>query len=148
MWMLPQLHNGSLQTQGGFGKRLELQGRRRWRRGAPQVLSETGPGGAGVGEVSGDDPIALGAADHVANLPVELEQLGADQAEVLPGADQSNSARLAQSLVTEVDVEQSLDLALRAAAEQSVGPLDPEKHSFLVGKGCEKVDDFVKHALL
>lgn len=82
-----------------------------WRgRRAPEVLSETGPGNTGVGEVSCDDAVTLSAADHVPDLPVELQQLGADQAEVLAGADQGNGAGLAQGLVAEVDVEQSLDL--------------------------------------
>ena len=90
------------------------------------LLSEAGPGGAGVGEVGGDHAVALGAADHVADLSVELQQLAADEAEVLAGADQSDGARLAQRLVAEVDVEQRLDLALGAAAEHAVGPLPPE----------------------
>ncbi|TNN54714.1 hypothetical protein EYF80_035057 [Liparis tanakae] len=94
-------------------------------RGAPELLSEAGPGGAGVGEVGGDDPVALGAADHVADLPVELQQLGADEAEVLAGAHQGDGARLAQRLVAEVDVEQRVDLALRAAAEHAAGPQPP-----------------------
>lgn len=51
-------------------------------------------------------------ADHVADFPVELQQLGADQTEVLPGTDQGDCARLAQRLVTEVDVEQRLNLTL------------------------------------
>lgn len=89
--------------------------RQRWGRrgrGAPEFLSETGPGGAGVGEVGGDDPVTLSVADHVADLPVELQQLGADQAEVLAGAHQSDGARLTQCLMAEVDVQQCLDLAL------------------------------------
>ena len=89
--------------------------RHRWGRGgqgAPELLSETGPGGAGVGEVRCDDPVTLSVADHVADLPVELQQLGADQAEVLAGTYQGNGARLTQCLMTEVDVQQRLDLAL------------------------------------
>lgn len=89
--------------------------RHRWGRrgqGAPEFLSETGPGGAGVGEVSCDDPVTLSVADHVADLPVELQQLGADQAEVLAGPHQSDGAGLTQSLMAEVDVHQRLDLAL------------------------------------
>lgn len=106
-------------------RRRLLRGRGRRGRGAPELLSEAGPGGAGVGEVGRDDPVALGAADHVADLPVELQQLGADQAEVLAGADQGDGARLAQRLVAEVDVEQRVDLALRAAAEHAAGPQPP-----------------------
>lgn len=89
--------------------------RHRWGRrgqGAPELLSETGPGGAGVGEVMCDHPVTLSVADHVADLPVELQQLGADQAEVLAGPDQSDGAGLTQSLMAEVDVQQCLDLAL------------------------------------
>lgn len=86
------------------------RGRRGW--GAPELLSETCPGGTGVGEVGCDDPVTLGAADHVADLPVELQQLGADQAEVLAGTDQGDGAGLAQRLVAKVDIEQCLDLAL------------------------------------
>ena len=92
----------------GWGR--QGRGRKGW--GAPEVLSEAGPGNAGVGEVGCDDPVTLGAADHVADLPVEFQQLGADQREVLAGADQGDGARLAQRLVAEVDVEQRLDLAL------------------------------------
>lgn len=73
--------------------------------------------------------------DHVADLPVELQQLGADQAEVLAGANQRDGACLAQRLVAEVDVEQRLDLALRAATEHSAGPLSPGGE--IKGK-CEK----------
>lgn len=100
----------------------------RWGRrgqGAPEFLSETGPGGAGVGEVSCDHPVTLSVADHVADLPVELQQLGADQAEVLAGTHQSDGAGLAQSLMAEVDVHQRLDLALWAATKHSRGPLPP-----------------------
>lgn len=97
--------------------------------GAPEVLSETGPGGTGVGEVSCDDPVTLGTADHVADLPIELQQLGADQAEVLSGANQGNRASLAQSLVTEVDIEQRLDLALRASSKYPIGPLPPVRET-------------------
>lgn len=89
--------------------------RHRWGRrgqGAPEFLSETGPGGAGVGEVGCDNPVTLSVADHVADLPVELQQLGADQAEVLAGTDQSDGACLTQRLMAEVDVQQRLDLAL------------------------------------
>lgn len=106
------------QVSQGWGRRGE---------GAPELLSETCPGGAGVGEVGRDDPVTLGAVDHVADLPVELQQLGADQAEVLAGTDQRDGARLAQRLVAEVDVEQRLDLALRAAAEHAAGPLPPAR---------------------
>lgn len=88
------------------------QGWRRRGRGAPELLSETGPGSAGVGEVGCDDPITLGAADHVADLPVELQELRADQAEVLAGTNQGDGAGLAQRLMAKVDVEQCLDLAL------------------------------------
>lgn len=94
--------------------------------GAPEVLSEACPGGAGVGEVGCDDSVTLGAADHVADLAVELQQLGADQAEVLPGTHQGDGARLAQGLVAEVDVEQRLYLRLRAAPKHPAGPLPPD----------------------
>lgn len=76
--------------------------------------------------------------DHVADLPVELQQLGADQAEVLAGADQRDGACLAQRLVAEVDVEQRLDLALRAATEHSAGPLPPGRE---IKGTCEKSDN-------
>lgn len=87
----------------------------RWGRrgkGAPELLSETCPGGAGVGEVGCDDPVTLSVADHVADLPVEFQQLGADQAEVLARTNQSDGACLAQCLMAEVDIEQCLDLTL------------------------------------
>lgn len=73
--------------------------------------------------------------DHVADLPVELQQLGADQAEVLAGSNQGDGACLAQRLVAEVDVEQCLDLALRAATEHSVGPLPPENE---IKRRCDR----------
>lgn len=95
-------------------------------RGAPELLSEACPGGAGVGEVGCDHPETLGALDHVADLPVELQQLGADQTEVLAGANQRDGSRLAQRLVAEVDVEQRLDFALRVATEHSIRPLLPK----------------------
>lgn len=116
-WQRPRVRllglvvGGGTRPRPGKGERL-WRGWRWWGRGAPQLLSEAGPGGAGVGEVGGDHPVALGALDHVADLPVELQQLGADQAEVLAGAHQGDGARLAQRLVAEVDVEQRLDLAL------------------------------------
>lgn len=128
-------------ASGRFGEGERLEGRRGRGgrgRGAPQLLSEAGPGGAGVGEVGCDHPVPLGAADHVADLPVELQQLGADEAQVLARAHQGDGARLAQRLVAEVHVEQRLHLALRAAAEHAAGPLPPGRTTH--DRGCEETE--------
>lgn len=94
VWLLVLVVGGGTRLRLGDGEWLKRG--RGWRgRGAPQLLSEAGPRGAGVGEVGGDHPVALGALDHVADLPVELQQLRADQAQVLAGAHQSDGARLA-----------------------------------------------------
>jgi len=79
----------------------------------------------GVGQEGGDGPEAVGAADQVPDLHVELRQLAAHLREVLPGAHQREGARLAQRAVAERHVEQRLHLVLRRAAEDVVRPRPP-----------------------
>ena len=89
---------------------------------AARLVSETNAGSAGVGGEGGDHPVALGDADHVADLAVELHELGADLGQVLARAHQGEGARLAQGLVPEVDVEEGLHLVLRVATEDLIRP--------------------------
>ncbi len=90
--------------------------------GAAGFLSETHAGHAGVQEAGWDHLVPLSAADHVPDLSVELHDLCADLWHILVRANKGKSASLAQSLVAEVDVEESLDLILWAATENVIWP--------------------------
>lgn len=80
---------------------------------------------AGVRKEGSDGPIALGPSNHVSDLAVKLSESVAYLRQVLFGADQGKGSCLTQSLVPEIDVEQSLDLILRAAAEDVTWPHFP-----------------------
>lgn len=90
--------------------------------GDGRLLSETRAGSAGVGKEGGEDAVALGPADHVPDLQVQLHQLGADLCQALVGPHQRVSTRLSQRLMTEVNVQQRLDLIVRTAPKDVVGP--------------------------
>lgn len=95
--------------------------------------SEAGSRHLGVGQEGGDGPVAACPSDDVAHHPVEFGQLGRDVAQVPFAAHQSQGARPAQRLVAEVNAEQGLDLVLRGAAENVVGPRYSGNKKILVG---------------
>lgn len=90
--------------------------------GDGRLLSEASAGHAGVGKEGGEDPVALGPADHVPDLHVQLHQLGADLSQALVRPHQCVSARLSQSLMTEINIQQCLDLVVRTASKDVIGP--------------------------
>lgn len=59
----------------------------------------------GVWEESRDGSVALGSPDHVPNLSVKFHQLDRDFCQVLFWAHESESSRLTQGLMSEIDVE-------------------------------------------
>lgn len=73
--------------------------------GDGELLSEARARHAGVWEEGGEDPVAPRPADHVPDLHVQLHQPGADFGQALVGPHQRVSARLAQGLVAEINVQ-------------------------------------------
>lgn len=73
--------------------------------GDGRLLSETSARNTGVWKESGEDPVALGPADHVPDLHVQLHQLGADLGQALVRPHQCVSTCLSQSLMTEINIQ-------------------------------------------
>lgn len=73
--------------------------------GDGRLLSETSAGNAGIWKKGSEDPVALGPADHVPDLHVQLHQLGADLSQALVRPHQRVRARLSQSLMTEINIQ-------------------------------------------
>lgn len=101
--------------QHGSTASLETMGDRR-------LLSETSAGHTGVWEESCEDPVALGPADHVSDLHVQLHELSADFSQAVVRPHQGISTRLSQSLVTEINIQECLDLIVRTASKDVIGP--------------------------
>lgn len=90
--------------------------------GDRSLLSETSAGNTGVWEKGCEDPGALGPADHVSDLHVQLHELGADFSQAMVRPHQGISTRLSQCLVTEINIQECLDLIIRAASKDVIGP--------------------------
>lgn len=67
----------------------------------------------------------LRLAQSLADLQVELHEAGAGLRQVPARTHHGEAARLAQRLVTEVDVQEGLDRVVRLVAEDVVGPQGP-----------------------
>jgi hypothetical protein len=90
--------------------------------GDGRLLSETSARHTGVWEEGCEDPVVLGPADHVSDLHVQLHELGADFSQAVVRPHQGISTRLSQSLVTEINIQECLDLIVRTASKDVVGP--------------------------
>lgn len=84
-----------------------------------ESLSASSQAGADHGGVGQAD---LGLTQSLADLQVELHEAGAGLGQVSAGPHHRQAAGLAQSLVTEVDVQEGLDRVVRLVAEDVVGP--------------------------
>lgn len=106
------------QEQGlGLGRgAVQPQGHR------PLLSSKSWPWDPGVRKESCDGSVALGSPDHISNLTVQFHQLDRDFCQVLFWAHQSKSPCLAQGLMSEIDIEQSLDLVLWMVAKDVIWP--------------------------
>lgn len=71
------------------------------------------------------------------DLQVELHEAGAGLGQVPAGSDHCQAARLTQRLVTEVDVQESLNCVVRLIAKDVVGPQRPEEEGVEV-RLCRK----------
>lgn len=84
------------------------------------------PAASQSGADHGDVGLAgLRLAQSLADLQVELHEAGAGLRQVPAGTHHGQAARLAQRLVTEVDVQEGLDRVVRLVAEDVVGPQRP-----------------------
>lgn len=91
-----------------------------------QSTSEANPSGTGVGQEGRDGTVAFCPTDHVPDLAVKLGETWAGLRQVLLTAHEGERACLTQRLVSKVDVQESLGLVLRAAAEDVARPQPPE----------------------
>lgn len=85
-----------------------------------------GPAASQSSADHGDVGLAgLRLAQSLADLQVELHEAGAGLRQVPTRTHHGEAARLAQRLVTEVDVQEGLDRVVRLVAEDVVGPQRP-----------------------
>lgn len=73
----------------------------------------------------GEGLTGLSLTQSLTDLQVELHEAGARLRQVPAGAHYGQAARLAQRLVTEVDVQKGLDCVVCLVAKDIVGPQRP-----------------------
>lgn len=94
--------------------------------------STTGLGSQSSADHGGVGLAGLRLTQSLADLQVELHEAGASLRQVPAGAHHRQAARLAQRLVTEVDVQKGLDCVVCLVAEDVVGPQRPaDKRKFV-----------------